>query len=150
MKTPAKVPVFWFRWLLVVIVGVMLFGISMIMSPHLISQFFSLLFYASANGIESQFGTAAVAYITLIHGVLGAVMFGWGMSLLLVLLRLFQRGSREGWLILSVSVTVWFVPDTLFSLWTGFWQNAVLNLLFALLFAIPLVATYGLFKNDSA
>jgi hypothetical protein len=150
MGSSTKVPIFWFRWLLVVIVGVMLFGISMILSPDLIRQFFSLLFYASANGIESQFGTAAVAYITLVHGVLGAVMFGWGMSLLLVLLRLFQRGSREGWLILSVSVTVWFVPDTLFSLWTGFWQNAVLNLVFALLFAIPLVATHGLFKNDSA
>ena len=89
-----------------------------------------------------------MAYITVVHGVLGAVMFGWGMSLLLVLLRFFQQGRREGWLILSASVTAWFVPDTLFSLWTGFWQNAVLNLVFALLFAIPLVATYGVFKND--
>ena len=96
MKTPTKVPVFWFRWLLVVIVGVMLFGISMILSPDLIRQFFSLLFYASVNGIESQFGTAAVSYITLIHGVLGAVMLGWGVSLLLVLLGPFQRGSQMG------------------------------------------------------
>jgi hypothetical protein len=150
MPSFTKVPMFWFRWLRVVIVGVMLFGISMILSPDLIRQFFSLLFYASANGIESQFGTGAVAYITLVHGVLGAVMFGWGVALLLVLLGPFQRGSREGWLILSVSVAVWFVPDTLFSLWTGFWQNAVLNLVFAFLFAIPLVATHGLFKNDSA
>jgi hypothetical protein len=148
MKTRPKVPAFWFRWLLVVIVGVMLFGISMILSPDLIRQFFSLLFYASASSIESRFGTAAVAYITLVHGVLGAVMFGWGVSLLLVLLGPFQRGSREAWLILSVSVTVWFVPDTLFSLWTGFWQNAVINLAFALLFAIPLVATYGVFKDN--
>lgn len=150
MKTPARVPVFWFRWLLVVIVGVMLFGISMILSPDLIRQFFSLLVFASAKSIESRFGTSAVAYITLVHGVLGAVMFGWGVSLLLVLLGPFRRGSREGWLILSVSVAVWFIPDTLFSLWTGFWQNAVLNLVVGLLFAIPLVATYGVFKNDRA
>ena len=120
----------------------------MILSPDLIRQFFSLLVFAFANGIESHFGTSAVAYITLVHGVLGAVMFGWGVSLLLVLLGPFQRASREGWLILSVSVAVWFIPDTLFSLWTGFWQNAVLNLVFGLLFAIPLVATYGVFKND--
>ena len=144
----AGVPVFWYRWLLVVIVGVMLFGMTMVLSPNLIRRFFSLLIYASANSIESHFGGSAVAYITLVHGVLGAVMFGWGVSLLLVLLGPFRRGSREGWLILSVSVAVWFVPDTLFSLWTGFWQNAVLNLGLALLFAIPLVATYGLFKND--
>ena len=148
MKIPAKVPVFWFRWLLAVIVGAMLFGISMILAPGFIRRFFSLLAYTSANGMESRFGTAAVAYITLIHGVLGAVMFGWGMALLMVLLGPFRRGSREGWLILSVSVAVWFVPDTLFSLWTGFWQNAVFNLVFALLFAIPLAATYGVFRND--
>lgn len=147
MKITKKVPVFWFRWLVVVIGGAMLFGISMILAPGFIRQLLSRLVYSSAYGIESRFGTAAVAYITLVHGVLGAVMFGWGMALLMVLLGPFRRGSREGWLILSLSVAVWFIPDTLFSLWTGFWQNAVFNLLFALLFAIPLAATYGAFRN---
>jgi hypothetical protein len=142
-EQPMKVPLFWFHWLLIVIAGVMLFGISMILSPGLIRRFFGLLFFASANGLESRFGAPAAAYITLVHGVLGAVMFGWGASLLLVLLGPFRRGSREGWLILTVSAAVWFVPDTLFSLWTGFWQNAVLNMVLALLFAIPLAATFG-------
>lgn len=150
MKVPMKVSVFWFRWLVVVIVGAMLFGISMVLSPDFIRRFFGLLFYTSANGLDNRFGIAAIAYITLVHGVLGAVMFGWGMALLMILLGPFRRGSREGWLILSVSLAAWFVPDTLFSLWTGFWQNAVFNLLFALLFAIPLAATYGEFRNDRA
>jgi hypothetical protein len=148
MKTHTKVPIFWFRWLLGAIAGIMLFGISMILSPDFIRQFFSLLIYSSANNIQNQFGSAAVNYITLVHGVLGAVMFGWGVSLLMVLLGPFRRRSREGWSILSVSVAAWFFPDTLFSFWTGFWQNAMLNLVFAILFAIPLVATYGVFKND--
>ena len=25
------------------------------------------------------------------------------------------------------TVAAWFIPDTTFSLWSGFWQNAVLN-----------------------
>jgi hypothetical protein len=43
----------------------------------------------------------------------------------------------------AVSIAAWFVPDTAFSLWTGYWQNAVLNGVLALAFAIPLAATYG-------
>jgi len=147
MKPQAKVSVFWFRWLSAVICGVMLFGISMMLAPDLIRRFFGLLIYGSGNGIESRFGNDAVAYITLVHGVLGAVMFGWGMALLPVLLGPFRRGSREGWLILAVSVAAWFFPDTLFSLVTGFWQNAVLNIGMAFMFVVPLAATYRVFKN---
>ena len=49
----------------------------------------------------------------------------------------------EGWNLIATPVVAWFIPDTAFSLWTGFWQNAVLNAVFALLFAIPLIATKG-------
>jgi hypothetical protein len=34
-----------------------------------------------------------------------------------------------------------------FSLWSGFWQNAVLNSVIAVLFAIPLAATYSVFHE---
>jgi hypothetical protein len=37
---------------------------------------------------------------------------------------------------------VWFVTDTVLSLATGFWQNAVLNVVLAVLFAVPLAATW--------
>ena len=74
-------------------------------------------------------------------------MFGWGVALLFVLLGPFRRGSREGWLTLTVSLLAWFVPDTAFSLWSGFWQNAALNAIFAVLFAVPLGATYHAFDE---
>jgi hypothetical protein len=32
------------------------------------------------------------------------------------------------------------VPDTAFSLWSGYWQNAALNAAFVALFVPPLVA----------
>lgn len=145
MKPQPPISPFWVNWLLVVVLGVMAFGISMVLLPGPIRMFFSLIFYSSAGAMDARFGPAAVEYVTFAHGVLGAVMFGWGAALLMVLYGPFRRGSREGWRIFAVSVGAWFVPDTLFSLWTGFWQNAVLNAVFAALFAVPLVATYKAF-----
>jgi hypothetical protein len=51
-------------------------------------------------------------------------------------------------MIFAVSAAAWLVPDTVFSLWTGFWRNAVLNSVIALLFVIPLAATYRLFMRQ--
>jgi len=132
---------FWWRWLVVVTIGVALFGLSMVVAPGFIRGFFSALLYGSAAAV-SGFGEPAVAYISLVHGVLGAVMFGWGVALLLVLFGPFRRGSADGWWIVTVSIAAWFVPDTVFSLWTGFWPNALLNAVFAIAFAVPLAATY--------
>jgi hypothetical protein len=133
--------VFWRRWLVVVTVGVALFGLALVVAPAFARQVFGLLIFASPTGIEAL-GVSAGPYIGLVHGVLGATMFGWAVALLLIVLGPFARGDREGWRMLAASVTAWFVVDTAFSLWTGFWPNAVLNAGFAILFAIPLAMTY--------
>jgi hypothetical protein len=139
--------IFWWRWLIVVTLGVMLFGIVMVALPALTLEFFGLLLYSSPETL-STFGAPTIAYITLVHGVLGSVMFGWGVALLYILLGPFRRGSREGWLMLVVSLAAWFVPDTALSLWSGFWQNAALNGVIAVLYTIPLVASYRAFKEQ--
>ncbi len=118
----------------------MVLGLGMVLAPDLARQAFGLLLYANARGI-AEFDAAALPYISLLHGVLGAVMFGWGTTLLLVIRGSFLRGSRESWNTLAIAVSAWFVPDTALSLWTGFWQNALLNVAIALIFAIPLAAT---------
>jgi hypothetical protein len=133
---------FWWRWLLAVTAGVQLFGLSMVLAPALTRRLFSWLLFPSSDHIAG-FGEPAVAYIGLAHAVMGAVMFGWGVLLLLVLLGPFKRASREGWNMVAISLAAWFIPDTAFSLWSGFWQNAVLNAALAALLVIPLVATRG-------
>jgi len=124
----------------------MLSGISMVLAPDIFQQFFSLVVYASAEKIAT-FGESAVAYITLVHGILGAVMFGWSVALMYVIFGSFRRGYWDGWLTLTVSISAWFLPDTVFSIWSGFWQNAILNLVFTVLFAIPLIATFRDFRE---
>ena len=137
---------FWQRWLVVVTSIVAVFGLTLVIAPPIGRRFFSLLIYGSQSGIEAM-GSTARSYITLAHGVLGAVMFGWATALLFVVIGPFARGSWEAWLTIAVSMTAWFIPDTVISLWLGFWPNAVQNVVFATLFAIPLAATYRTFRR---
>jgi hypothetical protein len=131
----------WVAWLSVVSAGVMVFGLVLVVAPGVARDGFSLLIYAEPGHISS-FGAEAVSYIGLAHAVLGGVMFGWGLALLLIVRGLFARGSKLGWQLVSYSVVAWFVADTAYSLSSGFWRNAVLNLVFVVLFAIPLLGSY--------
>lgn len=130
----------WRVWLAVVSLGVALFGGTLVLAPGLAQQGFGLLVYGDAGRIPA-FGPAATAYIALVHAVLGSVMVGWGLTLLLIVLRFFHPGSHGIWSILVVAILAWFVPDTAFSLHSGFWPNAVLNAVFLVLFAVPLWGT---------
>lgn len=129
--------------------GVVLFGALLLLAPGLTRQLFSLLLYG-AQGRLDEFPAQARAYVTLTHGVLGAVMLAWGLLMLMLLFGPIRRRSGEAWRMLLVSLLAWFVPDTLYSLWSGFWQNAVLNLGFALLYAAALIATRRLLRDGRA
>lgn len=139
--TPRNRPsLFWTRWLLLASTGVALFGLVLVVAPALTRRAFSLLVYADATRITS-FGAEAARYASLSHAVLGSIMFGWGVLLIGVTLGLFTRGHPEGWRIVTLSVVAWFVPDTTYSLLSGFWPNVALNVGFFMLFALPLLAT---------
>jgi hypothetical protein len=97
------------------------------------------LFYGTPAQFET-FGADAVRYVEFIHGALGAAITGWGVVLMAVALGPFRRGTREGWLAIAASLFAWFVPDVIVSLWFGFWQNVVLDGVFAVLYASPLIA----------
>lgn len=122
--------------------GVVLFGLTLVVAPELSRIGFSALAFGDTRRIGS-FGPAAVRYISLAHAVLGGVMMGWGVALVLLVRGPFASGDRIGWRIIALSVLAWFVPDTAYSLRSGFWQNAVLNLVFLVLFAVPLLATHN-------
>jgi hypothetical protein len=138
---------FWTNWLLAVSAGVIVFGLVLVLAPLLSMQGFSLLVYAD-HGRIAAFGEEPARYAALSHAVLGSVMVGWGTALLVVTRALFARGERVGWNLIALSVGAWVVPDTSYSLLSGYWQNAVLNLVFLILFALPLLATRkGFYAN---
>ena len=142
--TASPIPAFWFRWLQAATGGTIVFGLALAALPEWTRQGFGLLVYGRADALAA-FGPGVQPYLTLAHGVMGSVMVGWGLALWLTLRGPFRRGERHGWNVFAVSLVGWFVPDTTVSLWTGLWPNAVLNTVFGLAFAVPLIATRGCF-----
>ncbi len=138
----------WINWLLAVSVGVVAFGLVLVLLPSLTRQGFSLLVYASPERIDA-FGQEPVRYISLAHAVLGGVMVGWGAALFYITRTLLASGSRIAWNLVALSVVAWFIPDTSYSLLSGYWQNALLNTVFLVLFAVPLLATRAKLRNDA-
>ena len=132
-------PTFWFRWLQAVTLGTILFGLVMAALPEPTRRGFSLMIYGEAGALAA-FGSGVQPYLTLAHAVMGSVMMGWGLALWLTLQGPLRRGERHGWNVFVVSLAGWFVPDTFVSLWTGLWPNALLNSVFGLAFAVPLIA----------
>jgi hypothetical protein len=78
-------------------------------------------------------------YATLLHGVLGATMLGWGVGLWLLVRHLWGYAPRVVWRVAAVSLASWFVPDTVFSAAVAAWPNVGLNLAFAAPFVAALV-----------
>ena len=148
MSSPMSIPGFWIKWLQVVSVGVILFGLVLVVVPALTRQGFSLLVYSSSGKIDG-FGTEQVRYISLAHAVIGGVIVGWGVALLLITRELLAKGNPLGWKLLAISLGSWFIPDTTYSLLSGYWQNAALNVTFLTFFAIPLWATRYCIRDDA-
>jgi hypothetical protein len=95
--------------------------------------------YGTTEAMES-FGAEQVRYISLAHAVLGGVLVGWGFALFYAVKTFFASHARATWNLVAGSLAAWFIPDTGYSLSSGYWQNAVLNLGFLVVFALPLWA----------
>jgi hypothetical protein len=100
-----------------------------------------VLMFGDAGRIFT-FAPEALGYVTLLTGVLGAVMVGWALGLLALLRWCWADAPLACWRVTAVSLGSWFVVDTLFSLAVGGWQNAVLNLSFAVLYGAGLWWAY--------
>lgn len=140
---------FWDRWLIVVTLGVIAFGASLVVLPQISQTLFDNLF-ARRLAAHQPFESGAASYVRFVYGVLGATVIGWMVSLQFLIAGPFRERTRFGWCAVSFSVLVWFVIDSSFSLWVGFWENAAFNTGFLLLFAPPIIATSRCCLTDHA
>jgi hypothetical protein len=143
------IPPFWFRWFQVATIGVILYGVWLIVMPGLTLDFFSFIFFGRAGGFQARYPVDAIEYIRFIHGDLGSIIIGWGVTLYLILNGPFRRVESGTWTIFALSMVAWFVSGAVHSYYAGFWHNIVFNLVFLLLYAIPLMATRKYFKRES-
>ena len=136
----------WWWSLVVLTAATLLFSLAMVALPAPTQRLFGGLYLSAPGGI-SAFGAGAAHYIGFVTAVLGAVMAGWAAAMLVVLLGPFRAGRPDAWWLIAIPLVVWFIPDTAYSLWSGFWQNVALNIVVLVLFAIPLVASYSGFRR---
>jgi hypothetical protein len=95
---------FWWRWLQGACVGVQAFGLFTTLSPAGARAFFGRLLLGDASAIGG-FPTAAARYIDLLHAVLGAVLFGWGVALFLLVRGLHSSHPDAVRRIVMLSIT---------------------------------------------
>ncbi|TAF06639.1 MAG: hypothetical protein EAZ77_11865 [Nostocales cyanobacterium] len=132
---------FWWYWLIITTCGLTIFSLSLVIFPDFMQSVFNAIFFSTSQA-QTTFSEVANSYIKFICGLLGAVMIGWSVTLFLILAGPFRRRQIEAWYAITGSILIWFMVDSSFSLSTGFWQNAVLNMIFFVFFGIPLAVTY--------
>lgn len=68
----------------------------------------------------------------------GAIMLGWGTTLLLLGRSAFKRNDAQLKRILLIGLAVWLAAEALASAWLGVWFNVGVDVVVFTLFAIPL------------
>lgn len=69
----------------------------------------------------------------------GAIMTGWGVTLLLIGRRAFQNDDSELKHILAIGLAIWLILEAIASAWFGVWFNVGVDIAVFGLFAIPLL-----------
>lgn len=82
--------------------------------------------------------TMAAPSSRLFAAISGGVMAGWGVLLWLLTTRLYRDNPELARTLITASIGIWFVVDSLGSIAAGAVLNAVFNLVFLELFLIPL------------
>lgn len=133
--------VFWTHWLSYTTAFTVLFGLVMVLAPDFTSQAFGLMMFQDMETFSTLPADSA-AYIQLAHAVMGSVLVGWGVLMFLLVRILMAESPQRVVCLLAASILLWYLPDTAFSLVSGFWQNALLNTGFVILYAVPLCAIW--------
>jgi len=68
----------------------------------------------------------------------GAIMLGWGVTLLLVGRVAFRQQSRELKQALLIGIGTWLAVEAVASAWFGVWFNVGVDVAVLVLFAVPL------------
>jgi hypothetical protein len=128
----------WRLLLLTSIIGFIAMGLVLVLSPTIGEQLFYIVYYGHTAPPE-PFSPEAHRYIRFSNGVLGSMMIGWVALLLKLAMMRSNTAAISNWSAIRLSIGVWFVIDTGFSLVHGIYGNILLNSVAAIGFLGPLV-----------
>lgn len=137
---------FWQKWLLVVSLYHIVFGLllaffsqSAFMDTAL-NRYFDSIFWPN-----NQLVAGTIQYKAWSSAVLGAVIVSWALLIAFITWYPFRSREKWAWHSIAFAVICWFVIDTACSLYYDVAVNAVFNLFTLLLFALPLLFTWKYF-----
>ncbi|MBX9796245.1 hypothetical protein [Sphingomonas sp.] len=131
---------FWRNWLSLWCVGVIVFGVVLLLGGLSATSALTVALLDQLNG-DAPLEVTPPLYFA--NGVLGGVSIGWGVATLgavRVAADLGAQGTRL-WRWLTAGVLSWFVTDSTLSVATGFGLNVVPNMVLLITFFVPLFAT---------
>jgi hypothetical protein len=140
----------WDRWLL--LVGWLLVVFGLLLGFLNQTQLFDLAFNRQINSVFWPNGTPVASieqFQAWIYGVLGFTVSGWGVFVIFLAGNPFSKRERWARNCVFVGITLWYITDTAISLYFGVIFNAVFNTVLAVLFYVPLVATWKDFNRQA-
>jgi hypothetical protein len=130
---------FWSGWLKITMLIVILAGIFLALLANIIPWKFM---DEQINGVFFS-GTAPDNSVEMFKrwliGISGAVMAGWGCSMLYVVNHPFRRKEQWAWRCIFYPVIIWFAIDTSVSIYFGAHFNVVINSILLLQIMAPLL-----------
>lgn len=132
---------FWRKWLLTVCVGISVLGLGLVLAP---SWVIDAAFEPGINTVFWPGGEVPVeaqVFQRWVYAVLGATVFGWGVSLAVVVHFGLRARSRWAWNCVFWGIVCWYIPDSLLSAYYGVWFNVALNTVLLILVLTPLWMT---------
>lgn len=137
MKTSAEQ--FWYIWLKVVSTLCIVFGAAMALFNHtdlfrVVNEKLEVIYFTET------ILTAEVASMQYwLVGLIGAVLAAWGVLVYFLILFPLKRKERWAWNSIVISLIIWFVFDSWASYKWGAEINLILNVVFMLQYAAPLL-----------
>ena len=132
--------VFWRNWLTVWGWAVALFGLALAGAGLAATDGATRLLFGVLNGPEALVLNAQMRFAM---ALMGAVTFGWALTLLVTFDAAYKLGAGGGatWRGVIVSAAAWYVIDSSLSIATGFGLTAVSNTLLMAGLLAPLLAS---------
>jgi hypothetical protein len=129
----------WRNWLLAVCAMVIVFGliIALLSWSPLFGIFNELVNGVFWNGSAPDANTGQ--FVLWAYGMLGATMAGWGVTLAFIVYHPYTKKERWAWNSIVIGLSVWFVIDTLMSVYTRAYFNVGVNVLLIIMAGIPLL-----------
>lgn len=134
----------WSRLIQTAAASVLVLSAVLMLAPSVGERFFYLVYFRQPVS-PVPLPDPAQGYIWFAHGILGAVMAGWMITIVALARGPFMAGERYAWNAIAGPLAGWYAIDTGFSLAHGVWGNVLLNTALAVLFGLPLIRSRRLF-----